>query len=144
MPPAPLRNPATGGYNCPRCGTSLVQGLAQFNLRGEYVGRFPSVVCTMCGYSALTASGYDSAMETARLLGLVGLPEESGEVSAPSQSKKPLVITVQQGRFQLEERSSEETPLSSENEIMPPNLEQGDSRTLRVPPKYKNSANEMP
>jgi hypothetical protein len=70
-----FQEPASG-LNCPRCGTAMVIGKAQFYTRGEYVGIFEAVVCKMCNYSLFTSSGYDNAMLEARRYGLVGPQEE--------------------------------------------------------------------
>lgn len=61
---------------CPRCNSPLMKKLSPFYLRGEHIGRFESLVCDICNYSALTAIGYDKAMLEARKFGLVGPHEE--------------------------------------------------------------------
>lgn len=76
MTKVPVRGPS-GSLDCPRCSTPLVRRKAPFVLRGEYVGRFESVTCSICYYSALTSSGYEEATLEARKLGLIGPPEES-------------------------------------------------------------------
>lgn len=75
MTDIPTRN-STGGLDCPRCGTVLVNGKSPLYLRKEYVGVFDSLLCRMCHYYLLTASGYDNALIEARKYGLVGPEEE--------------------------------------------------------------------
>src|SRR5579875_478909 len=94
----PVRN-SSGGLNCPRCGTSLVKGLAPFILHGEYVGRFESIECKICNYSALTANGYDRAMSAAKSLALVGTAE--GEEELGFRTSEPMYIGVRAGNVEL-------------------------------------------
>ena len=75
MTDIPSRN-SSGGLDCPRCGTTLVKGKSPFYLHEEYVCVFESLLCGMCHYSLLTASGYDNALIEARKYGLVGPEEE--------------------------------------------------------------------
>jgi hypothetical protein len=61
---------------CPTCRGIMTYKKAPFYLHGKLVGDFDSVVCGKCGYSLLTASGYDKAIIEAQKLKLVGPEEE--------------------------------------------------------------------
>jgi len=78
MPEVPIRT-ISGEIGCPRCKTPLRIGKAPFNLHGEHVGNFESLICPICHYSALTSSGYQEATIQAKMQGLIG-PEEKFDV----------------------------------------------------------------
>lgn len=65
-----------GELICPRCQSPLTRRTAPFFIRNQYVGKFDSIVCGICPYSALTSTGYKAAMLEAEKLGLVGAREE--------------------------------------------------------------------
>ena len=78
MSEVPIRT-NSGDLGCPRCETPLQEGRSPFNLHGEYVGNFNSLVCPICNYSMLTSSGYIEATKEANTQGLVG-PEEKIDI----------------------------------------------------------------
>jgi hypothetical protein len=61
---------------CPKCGSTLVLGIAPFYVRGEYLGNFESVICKNSHFSALTESGLRDASTIAERRGLIGPVEE--------------------------------------------------------------------
>ena len=78
MSEVPIRT-NSGDLGCPRCETPLQKGIAPFNLHGEYIGNFDSLVCPICNYSMLTSSGYTEVTKEACIQGLVG-PEEKIDI----------------------------------------------------------------
>jgi hypothetical protein len=64
-------------------------------LRGEYVGKFDSLVCPICHYSALTSLGYAAAITKAEQMGLIGPPELEATLETVDQTLTIPVISLQ-------------------------------------------------
>jgi|SRR6185312_6760285 len=83
---------SSGNIGCPNCTTPLKKGKAPFYIRGEKVGIFDAIVCTICNYSALTEKGYEQAILEAKNTGIVGLVEEIPEIT-------PLELIINQSKM---------------------------------------------
>ena len=50
-----------GLLGCPDCRCPLRPGLVPFYHKGDKLGAFDGIICSMCGYGLLTEKGYDES-----------------------------------------------------------------------------------
>jgi hypothetical protein len=90
---------------CPRCGTAMSPSRESLRVRGIYVGIFDSMTCPICRYYYFTDKEYDTALETARSMGIVGPEIPLVHPKIPLKPHRFAIPTAQQIDNELAEAS---------------------------------------